>query len=330
MIIGVLFAASILGAVEGSYQMTSVLEKKRKNWKRRGAVKKLTSQSSRSNQESPTTQQAPKQEEVKKNLHRPKSAPKTTAPNSAAKIDPQQDAQERASTRKDPSFDSIVAVDFETTGVTWPYHAVEIAWVILDQSLNEISRSTSLIRPPIQIPPQASQIHGITDADVSDCPTLDEFILEESGNPFDGHHIWFVGHNAPYDFRLFRPYCASARLGCTLSASRRAFRNLSNHKLSTIARHLNHRNTDEHRALSDVLTAIAVLRGIRERERLNFVQLVDYCDPASAVGRMPFGKHKGLNLDEIPTDYLKWLGSRLEDDDVLGVAVRRILANREE
>jgi exodeoxyribonuclease X len=31
--------------------------------------------------------------------------------------------------------------------------------------------------------------------------------------------------------------------------------------------------------------------------------------------RMPFGKHKGLKMEEVPVDYLQWLaGTDLEED----------------
>jgi exodeoxyribonuclease X len=31
--------------------------------------------------------------------------------------------------------------------------------------------------------------------------------------------------------------------------------------------------------------------------------------------RMPFGKHKGLKMEEVPLDYLQWLsGTDLEED----------------
>jgi len=35
----------------------------------------------------------------------------------------------------------------------------------------------------------------------------------------------------------------------------------------------------------------------------------------SIYRRMPFGKHKGLKMEEVPVDYLQWLsGTDLEED----------------
>lgn len=62
----------------------------------------------------------------------------------------------------------IIAIDLETTG-TDPATAriVEIALVDPDGT-----RRVRRINPGIPIPPEATAVHGITDADVADCPTF--------------------------------------------------------------------------------------------------------------------------------------------------------------
>ena len=32
--------------------------------------------------------------------------------------------------------------------------------------------------------------------------------------------------------------------------------------------------------------------------------------------RMPFGKHKGLKMEKVPTDYLQWLAKKDLDEDL--------------
>jgi len=34
------------------------------------------------------------------------------------------------------------------------------------------------------------------------------------------------------------------------------------------------------------------------------------------IRRMPFGKHKGMKMEEVPVDYLQWLSSRELDGDM--------------
>jgi DNA polymerase III epsilon subunit-like protein len=218
-----------------------------------------------------------------------------------------------------------VAVDFETTGVRWPYHAVEVAWIVLDGNLRELNRVSSLIRPPSPIPREAAAIHGISNQMVADSPSLDEFIMEECGNPFGDQRICFVAHSAQYDFRLFSPYCRSASLLCTLSASRKTFPSLPNHKLPTLADFLKIPVGTSHRAADDVAVAAELLRRIQQHRGLSLEQLIKLGDVSRGPETMPFGKYKGVPITNIPQGYLLWLTSRLESDDPLKRAVDRAI-----
>ena len=47
---------------------------------------------------------------------------------------------------------------------------------------------------------------------------------------------------------------------------------------------------------------------------------------ATRMARMPFGKHKGLKMEEVPLDYLQWLsGTDLEED--LRYTIEQYLGN---
>lgn len=46
------------------------------------------------------------------------------------------------------------------------------------------------------------------------------------------------------------------------------------------------------------------------------------------VPRMPFGKHKGRLIPDIPTNYLRWLIREVDLDDDLREAVRDVLDGR--
>lgn len=35
---------------------------------------------------------------------------------------------------------------------------------------------------------------------------------------------------------------------------------------------------------------------------------------------MPWGKHRGQDIEDLPTDYLKWLAENCDDDDVCEAA----------
>ena len=227
------------------------------------------------------------------------------------------------------NFERVLVVDFETTGVKWPYHAVEVAWIELDRHFQEITSRSSLIKPPVRIPAEVTEIHGITNDDVSDAPSLDEFLIEECGHPFENQHVCFVAHNAPFDYRLFKDFCGSATLICTVAAARRLYPKAKNHKLATLASELGFEDHTAHRATGDARTCLELLLHIREATKLDFGGLLEYGNPFRVQNSLPFGKHKGVPIGEVPRDYLDWLYDRLEHDDPILPTVKLELDRRD-
>lgn len=228
-----------------------------------------------------------------------------------------------------PNSERVLVVDFETTGVKWPYHAVEVAWIELDRNFNEVTSRSSLIKPPVRIPAEVTAIHGITNDDVSDAPSLDEFIIEECGHPFANQHVCFVAHNAPFDYRLFKDFCGSATLICTVAAARRLYPKNKNHQLATLATELGFDDHTAHRAMGDARTCQELLLHIREATSLDLGGLLEYGNPYRVQNSLPFGKHKGVPIGEVPRDYLNWLDNRLEHDDPILPTVKLELERRD-
>ena len=46
--------------------------------------------------------------------------------------------------------------------------------------------------------------------------------------------------------------------------------------------------------------------------------------------RLPFGKHKGMPVEQCPVDYLKWIASKLRDTDMheFAVAAEEVLKTK--
>ncbi len=66
----------------------------------------------------------------------------------------------------------IVFFDLETTGINIAAdRIVELSYLKIELNGNEVSK-TMLINPTIPIPPESTEIHGITDEDVKDSPTF--------------------------------------------------------------------------------------------------------------------------------------------------------------
>ena len=82
----------------------------------------------------------------------------------------------------------VVFFDLETTGVNIATdRIVEISYLKVYPNGNEMSR-TLRINPEMPIPAQASEVHGIYDADVKDCPTFKQ-VAKEIAADFEGADI---------------------------------------------------------------------------------------------------------------------------------------------
>lgn len=108
----------------------------------------------------------------------------------------------------------IVALDTETTGFK-AYAGDEIVEIALIEyiGLRRTGREfVSRIRPSIAIPPSSTAIHGISDEDVADAPTIDDRI--EDIVEFIGHSV-LVGHHVEFDLRFLNRVTQRA-LDCRL------------------------------------------------------------------------------------------------------------------
>lgn len=82
----------------------------------------------------------------------------------------------------------IVFFDLETTGVNITSdRIVEISYLKVFPNGNEVSR-TMRINPEMHIPEQASEVHGIYDDDVKDCPTFKQ-VAKDVAHDFEGADI---------------------------------------------------------------------------------------------------------------------------------------------
>jgi exodeoxyribonuclease X len=75
-----------------------------------------------------------------------------------------------------------------------------------------------------------------------------------------------------------------------------------------------------HTALGDILVLEALFNWIHAKAAQEFGddfvgRMIEVSKNPVLYRRMPFGKHKGLKMEEVPVDYLQWLaGTDLEED----------------
>jgi DNA polymerase III epsilon subunit family exonuclease len=158
-------------------------------------------------------------------------------------------------------------VDVETTGFSPTGDGVvEVACVLVQDGRVE-RRWSSLVNPLRPIPWRATDVHGITDDDVAQAPTLAE-LEGELVALCAGATV--VAHNASFDLS-FLTVLQSHPVLCTLALARRAFPHAPNHKNQTLRRYLGIdrdpmlRGCQAHRALADAQITAAILLRCLER-----------------------------------------------------------------
>ena len=210
------------------------------------------------------------------------------------------------------TFDRMIVLDFETTGLQPGYRPVEIAWLEFD-SLYKVSQSvTSLIDPQMPIEPGAQKVHGISAEMLAGMPTLEEFLQGEHADKFADEHVLVVAHNAAFDLPMFAPFCKKATSLCTMRLAQALYPTAENHKLQTLASMFAVDVEPTHRAMADVGACFELLRTIAKKEDKSIDELLVVASYTSPESLMPFGKHKGKMIKDLPSDYVAWLTSTLE------------------
>jgi DNA polymerase III subunit epsilon len=248
--------------------------------------------------------------------------------------------------KNESAQDKLLAFDLETTGLdTGTDRIIEFCFVSLTPDLRTTGRYHALVNPEMPIPPDNSEIHGITDADVANVPPfsthaqrIQELIAQST----------LIAHNGAFDMavlnaELLRAGLEGLKPSHPLIDTLLIERYVNSHKLeAAYQRYVGQPFTGAHRAEADTLATIEVLKGQRQRyaEMLpgSARQLVSdeikklaghelkefldhdrrfYRDPEGVV-RFNFGQHRG---DEVQKrrGYLEWMVRREFSTDTLKV-----------
>lgn len=231
----------------------------------------------------------------------------------------------------------LAVLDTETTGVNVEQdRIVELAIVRLSPSSlfpADISCQRWLINPGAPIPPSATEIHGITDQDVLNCPQFPS-LAPLVASTLSGCDL--MGYNVRrFDIRILQaefarartPWpCADARIIDPFSVFvQREPRDLAG-ALSFYCQRTPHQD-EAHHALDDVAMTIEVLAGQLERYDdlpASIDEMHTYCEARDASwidqtgkvlwrdGRavLAVGKHAGVPLQLLAVNerqYLQWM-----------------------
>ncbi|MCW8797471.1 MAG: 3'-5' exonuclease [Prosthecochloris sp.] len=170
--------------------------------------------------------------------------------------------------------DSVVVLDFETTGLSPQYgdRAIEIGAVLVEEG-RIVDRFQKLMNPGFRISSFIEAYTGITNEMLKGEACCEE-VMAQFSEFIAGHNI--VAHNASFDKRFLDFELKRANRSyegaccCSLLVSRRIYQDSPNHKLQTLVSHAGVPTIGSfHRALADAeMTAhlwLAMIDRIRQQ-----------------------------------------------------------------
>jgi len=226
----------------------------------------------------------------------------------------------------------IVFFDLETTGINIVTdRIVEISYHKIFPNGKEFTK-TKRINPGIPIPPYATSIHGISDADVADCPTFKE-VAKEIAADFEGSDL--AGYNSNrFDIPLLAEEFLRAEVDIDLMKHRFVdvqviFHKMEQRTLSAAYKfYCNKDLNDAHSAEADALATYEVLKAqldhypdlkndvdflscfTTQNNNVDFAGRVIYNEKGEEI--INFGKYKGKKVEDVlktDTGYYGWIMS---------------------
>ncbi len=198
--------------------------------------------------------------------------------------------------------------DTETTGIRSDKdRIIELAAYdpVEDRSFCEF------IHPGFPIPPDSTAIHNITDEMVASASSFKE--IGQAFADFCPEGTVLIAHNNDAFDKLFiEAEFARSELNLptwdyldSLKWSRRYRRDLPRHSLQHLREVYNVEANNAHRALDDVMVLYEVFS--KMIDDLPIETVLELLAKPQVLDRMPFGKHQGKPLKDVPKNYISWL-----------------------
>ena len=222
--------------------------------------------------------------------------------------------------------------DIEATGISpRTDRIVELAIIKYLPDTDPPQEFVFRINPEMPIPEEATDIHGITDEDVKDCPTFDD-LAQQLLDVFDNCDLG--GYNIiRFDIPMLTEEFLRAKIRFDVTTRRlidaqRIFHKKEPRDLAAALRYYcNDEHADAHGALADTEATVRVLKGQLEMYDdlpARISELAEFCNPrdpnwADHYGRLKwqdnevvlnFSKKKGTSLRElaqIDPGFLRWI-----------------------
>lgn len=171
----------------------------------------------------------------------------------------------------------------------------------------------SFVNPGIPIPPDASAIHRITNEMVADAPSFDK-VAKEFVSFCEGDVVLVAHNNDSFDYHFLKHEFERHSVEMpawkfldSLKWARRYRPDLPKHTLQFLREIASIPANDAHRALDDVIVLHQVFQTLIDD--LSIDDVFTLLNRQRKIEHMPFGKHQGMPLQQLPASYVQWLAS---------------------
>lgn len=169
------------------------------------------------------------------------------------------------------------------------------------------------INPGVPIPPEASAIHHITNEMIADAGSF-RAVAEEFLAFCPGETVLIAHNNDAFDKLFLEQEFKRAGLEMpafqyidTLKWARKYRADLPRHTLQSLREVYGFPSNQAHRALDDVIILHQVFATMIDD--LSMEKVMELLSRPQILSKMPFGKHQGKMLADVPKDYVGWLSS---------------------
>ena len=227
------------------------------------------------------------------------------------------------------NYNNVVIYDLETTGLKYNKNKIlESSFYLYPRTFDDYARyNTILFNPEMNIPPESTKIHKITNEMVKNKKTfkdsiedIEKVLLFKSNNK----PIYLIAHNN-YEFdelfirkeyeRINRKIPEQFVFIDSLPIVRNIYPKnnlLPNHKLTpTLKEYLNIQVDDKlaHSAEGDIAVLISIWDKLKEikLEKDLLLMSLDYKNNLQSYEYMTFGKYNNILIKDIPDDYINWM-----------------------
>ena len=218
----------------------------------------------------------------------------------------------------------IIILDTETTGLIEPIEAIEVAWQEVVFEEQHVDKTTECFlqrfKPSKPIEFGALATSHILISELLDCEPSSSFKLPEDTE-------YLLGHNIDYDWKVLgKP---NVKRICTKAIATHLIPNIDSYSQSALLYYFLGESAkpllkEAHNALEDINNNFRLLNWLLDLVRegiYDIEELWKFSELCRVPTVMPFGKHKGELIKDIPSSYKQWLRNQPDVDEYLLKAI---------